>query len=314
MWFKNLYLYKLQQAFPLSAEELHEKLLARPFVHCLKDQRESSGWVAPLGKQAESLVHAANGFILLTMAHQERMLPSSVIKEELDERVTDIEERENRKISNREKKDMREQIEFELLPQAFTRTRQLDAWIDPHDQWLVVNTSSPTQAERLTGLLRKVLDSLPVAAPETQSSPTYLMTQWLTEGVLPQPFELGEECELHSQGDDQSVAVFKKHELLADEVKSNLATGKLVSKLMLTWDKKISFVLTDNLQIKRLKFLDVFDEYLNEQDPQSHAEHKDVEFTLMTGEVSRLLKDLLGCLAGEEKAQGQTVSSTPADA
>ena len=107
--------------------------------------------------------------------------------------------------------------------------------------------------------------------------------------------ELGEECELRSQGDDQSVAVFKKHELLSDEVKSNLATGKLVSKLMLTWDQRISFVLTDTLQIKRLKFLDVFDEQLNEQDPQSHAERKDIEFTLMTGEVSRLLADLMAC-------------------
>ncbi len=295
MWFKNLYLYKLQQAFPLTAEALHEQLTARSFIGCLKDQRESSGWVAPLGRPSESLVHAANGYIWVTMAHQERMLPSSVVKEELDERVGDLQERENRKLSSREKKDMREQIEFELLPQAFTRTRQLDAWIDPNEQWLVVNTSSATQAERLTALLRKCIDTLPIAAPETSNSPTFLMTHWLTEGVLPPKFALGEECELRSQGDDQSVAVFKKHELLSDEVKSNLATGKLVSKLMLTWDQRISFVLTDTLQIKRLKFLDVFDEQLNEQDPQSHAERKDIEFTLMTGEVSRLLADLMAC-------------------
>ena len=300
MWFKNLYLYKLQQAFPLSAEELQEKLEARPFAPCGKDQRESMGWAPPMGRQSEALVHSVNGFILLTMAHQERMLPASVIREELDERVAEIEEREGRKLGSREKKDMREQIEFELLPQAFTRTRHLDAWIDPHDLWLVVNTSSASQAERLTGLLRKSIDSLPVLAPETKSSPTHLMTHWLSEGVLPPPFELGEECELRSQGDDQSVAVFKKHELLADEVQSNLANGKLVSKLMLTWDNKISFMLTDNLQVKRLKFLDVFDEHLNEQDPQSHAEKKDIEFTLMTGEVSHLLANLLACFNQED--------------
>lgn len=295
MWFKNLYLYKLQQAFPLTAEALHEQLTGRSFIPCLKDQRESSGWVAPLGKQSESLVHAANGYVWVSMAHQERMLPSSVVKEELDERVGELQEKENRKLSSREKKDMREQIEFELLPQAFTRTRQLDAWIDPNELWLVVNTASATQAERLTALLRKSMDSLPIAAPETSNSPTFLMTHWLAEGVLPPKFELGEECELRSQGDDQSVAVFKKHELLTEEVKSNLASGKLVSKLMLTWDQRLSFVLTENLQIKRLKFLDVFDEQLNEQDPQSYAERKDIEFTLMTGEVSRLLAELMTC-------------------
>lgn len=296
MWFKNLYIYKLQQAFQLTAEALHEKLAARPFIGCLKDQRESSGWDKPLGKETESFTHATNGFIWITMAHQERMLPSSVVKEELDKRVNEIQERESRKLSSREKKDMREQVEFELLPQAFTRTKHLDAWIDPKGMWLVINTSSATQAERLTALLRKCIDTLPIAAPETSASPSFTMTHWLTEGVLPPNFEFGEACELRSQGDDQSVAVFKKHELLTDEVKLNLASGKLVSKLMLTWDSRLSFALTDNLQIKGLKFLDVFDEQLNEQDPQSYAERKDIEFTLMTGEVSRLLDDLMAAL------------------
>ena len=295
MWFKNLYLYQLQQEFPLTAETLHERLATKPFAPCTKEQRESSGWITPLGKDAESFAHGSGHFILISMAHQERMLPATVMRETLDERVEEIEARENRKVSSREKKDLREQIEFELLPQAFTRTRQLDAWIDTAKRWVVLNTSSASQAERLTSLLRKAIDSFPVVAPETQQSPMFVMTQWLTQGVLPAPFEFGEECELRSQGEDQAVATFKKHELLSEEVKSNLATGKMVSKLMLVWDKRISFVLTDNLQVKRVKFLDVFDEQLEEQDPQSQAERKDMEFTLMTGEVARLLEDLMRC-------------------
>ncbi len=134
MWFKNLYVYKLQDAFPLSAEELDEKLSNRLFAPCGGEQRESSGWVPPLGKDAEALVHSVNGYMLLTMAHQERLLPASVIKDELDERVADIQEREGRKVGSKEKKELREQIEFELLPRAFTRTHKLDAWIDLNDQ------------------------------------------------------------------------------------------------------------------------------------------------------------------------------------
>ncbi len=299
MWFKNLYLYKLQEEFPLSAEELDEKLSTKLFAPCGGEQRESSGWVPPLGRDADSLVHSGGGHILLTMAHQERILPSSVIKDELDERVAAIQERDARKVGSKEKKDLREQIEFELLPRAFTRTRKLDAWIDPHRQWLVINTSSPTQAERFTGQLRKTIDSLPVVTPETDNSPVSMMTQWLSEGVLPAPFVLGEECELFSQDEAQSVAVFKKHELMAEEVQSNLANGKLVSKLQLNWDNKISFVLTGDLQIKRLKFLDVFDDQLDEHDPQSHAEKIDIEFTLMTGEISVLLDNLFDCFKSQ---------------
>ncbi len=296
MWFKNLYLYKLQQDFEWTAEDLHEKLALRPFAPCVQEQRESVGWVSPLGRDSQVMAHAANGYILVSLAHQERMLPSSVIREALEVRLAEIEACDGRKVSGREKKDLKEAIEFELLPKAFTRTRQIDAWLDPQGRWLILNTASATQAERLTHYLRASIDSLPLKAPETEMTPVCLMTQWLRDGVLPAPFELGEECELRSQGDDQSVAVFKKHELRSDEVQSNLDNGKWVSKLMLVWDKKISFMLTDNLLIKRLKFLDVMGEQLDEHDPQSYAEKKDIEFTLMTGEVTRLLQDLLHCL------------------
>ena len=295
MWFKNLYLYQLQKEFPLSAEDLEEKLAAKSFHPCTAAQRESLGWVSPLGRDSEALVHASNGYLLLTMAMQERLLPSSVIKEELEERVAFIQDSEGRKVGSKEKKDLREQIEFELLPKAFTRTRRLDAWIDTQSHWLVINTSSASQAERLTTLLRKTIDSLPIVTPEVDNSPVALMTQWLTDGNLPSPFVLGDECELQSQDEEKSVAVFKKHELLADEVQSNLATGKQASKLMLCWDEKISFVLTADLQIKRVKFLDVLDEKLDEHDPQSYAEKLDIEFNLMTGEVSQLLTDLFRC-------------------
>lgn len=297
MWFKNLYLLRLGDGFAMSPDTLHEALERKPFLGCNKEQREASGWVSPFGRHSEQLLLVAGSYMLLTLAHQERLLPASVVREELDERIADIEAKEDRKISSREKKDLREQIEFELLPQAFTRTRKLDAWLDPEHGWMVLNTSTATQAERLTKLLRTSVDSLPVTPPKTETSPTSLMTQWLKDGVLPVPFTLGEECELRSQGDEKSVAVFKRHELTTDEVQSNLAAGKLVSKLGLVWDEKISFVLTDELQVRRVRFLDVLEDTLKDADPQSHAEKLDIEFALMTGEVTRLLADLMRCFS-----------------
>ncbi|HIO91813.1 MAG TPA: recombination-associated protein RdgC [Leucothrix mucor] len=296
MWFKNLYLFKLNGEFTLSAEELHEELGKKIFAPCSAGQRESSGWVSPLGKNSESLSHAANGYILITMARQEKILPSSVIREELEERVETIQNNENRKVSNNEKKDLREEIEFELLPRAFARTQKFDAWIDPRGQWVVVNTSSPARAEALTELLRESIGSLPTALPETEVPAILAMTQWLKEEKAPAPFVLGSECELKSQDEDKSVATFRKHELTADEIHSNLDTGKLATKLALEWDEKIGFVLTEDFQIKKLKFLDILAEKLDEEDPQSHEEHIDIEFALMTGEVSRLLIDLMKVL------------------
>lgn len=296
MWFKNLYLFKLESEFSFSAESLHDALQQRPFKGCSATQRESFGWVPPLGRDSDSLTHATNGYILITMARQERLLPASVVREEMEQRVADIELQEDRKVSGREKKDIREAIEFEFLPRAFTRTQKLDAWIDPNGRWVVINTSSAKRAEELATLFRKTVGSFPVALPETRNPPAASMTRWLKQSSVPAPFEFGQDCELRGEGEESGVAAFRKHELLTDEVLATLNNGKYVSKLGMIWDGKIQFVLTEDLQISRLRFLDVLEEQMQDEDPQSHAERLDIEFALMTGEVSHLLKQLMSHL------------------
>ena len=296
MWFKNLYLFQFENEFAYNAEDLHTALSQKPFTPCAATQKESLGWVPPLGQPTSALTHSANRYILLTMARQERLLPAAVIKETLQEKVEAIELQENRKVSAREKKELREDIEHELLPRAFTRTQKIDAWIDPINHWLILNTTSAPRAEAFTKLLRKTLGSLPVRLPESAVSPAVAMTQWLTQQALPSPFVLGDECELKNQGDDKGSALFKQHDLTLDEVQSSLKAGKYVTKLAIEWQEKIRFVLSEDLQIKKVKFLDVLEEQLKDTDPQSHAEHLDIQFTLMTGEVAELLTDLMKAL------------------
>ena len=296
MWFKNLYLFKFENDFTMNAEELHEALSVKPFSPCSATQRESLGWLPPLGKNTTSFTHASNNYILMSMARQERLLPATVIKETLQEKVEAIEEAEGRKVSSREKKEMKEDIEHELLPRAFTRTQKLDAYIDPKNGWLILNSSSAPRAEEFTKLLRKTLGSLPVTLPESETSPAVAMTEWLKSGRLPEPFTLGFECELKNQGDDKGSVSFKQHDLTLDEIQTSLQAGKFASKLAIEWDEKISFVLSEDLQVKKLKFLDVLEEQLQDNDPQSYEEHIDIQFALMTGEVSSMLKDLMKAL------------------
>lgn len=296
MWFKNLYLFNLEQPFPLDTEALHDQLMEKPFSPCLSNQRESSGWFSPFGRKSQNLILANQTNILCRMARQERLLPASVINEEVQIRVEAIEVKEDRKVSGKEKKDLREQVEFEMLPQAFTRTQYLDAWIDTRNQWLIVNTTSANRAEEFTKLMRKTIGSLPLKLPDTESSPASKMTMWLQKDNLPAPFTFGHECVFKSPDQEKSTATFKQHELLGDELRSNLDAGKYVSQLELIWDEKISFVLTEELIIKKLRFLDVLEDSLNEQNPDSHEEKLDIEFTLMTGEVAQMLKQLFKIL------------------
>lgn len=296
MWFKNLYLFKFEKEFTQSADELHEALSRKPFTPCMATQRESLGWIAPLGKNATALTHSANGFILFSMARQERLLPASVLREEVEERVAELEHEQARKVSAKEKRELRENIEHELLPRAFTRTQKMDAWIDPKAGWLIIDSASALRAELLTKLLRKTLGTLAIALPDSEVTPATTMTAWLQQEQLPESFILGAECELKTPNEAKSSATFKNHELLSDEVQTNLQKGKYVSKLGLIWQEKMSFVLTEELQLKKLKFLDVMKDELQDNDAETHEERLDIEFTLMTGEVADMLVDLFASL------------------
>lgn len=292
MWFKNLYFYTLDDEFPLDVESLDEALAEKSFKPCAATQRESMGWTPPLGKNTEAFVHAATGYLLVSLMRQERILPSSVVREALEEKVEQIQLEEDRKVSGKEKKDLREAIEFELLPRAFTRTSHIDAWIDLKGKRLVINTSSAKRAEDVSSLLRKSVGSLPTSLPDSEVTVATSMGKWLQEGVAPASFVIGKECELKAEQEEGGIVSFRKHELQMDEVTSHLGLGKSASKMELQWDDKIQFVLTHEYQLKKLRFLDVLEEQMQDSDPQSHAERLDIEFALMTGEVSNLLDDL----------------------
>ena len=79
--------------------------------------------------------------------------------------------------------------------------------------------------------------------------------------------------------------------------------GKTVVRLGLTWNDKISFVLTEHLQVKRLAFLDILKrEDGNNEDSEVNEEEKfEIDFALMTGELSLLLADLVKALGGEKE-------------
>ena len=301
MWFKNLYLLRLAEGFEADPNEIELALKNKPKAVLGAEQFENSGFVSPFGGDSSVMCHSVAGYSLFTLAHEHKLLPVSVVREETDKIVKALEAKENRKVGNKEKKDIRDEVEFDLVSKAFSKTDKVDGYFTP-DGWLVINTSSANVAERVTKNLRQCFTAhqmtLPVTPAIVDQSPTSTMTEWVKSGFPPAPFTLGESVELTSQGDDKSTAKFAHHELTAESVQANIATGKLVSKLALVWDEKISFTISDELVISKVKFLDVLQDSMNDEDPQSAAEKLDIEFALMTGEVSGMLKDLMAGFGG----------------
>ena len=193
-------------------------------------------------------------------------------------------------------RDLRESIQIELMPRAFVQRRTTYAWIDPAAGWLAVDAGAPAKADELLEHLHKSIGSFGARLPATQVSALSAMTSWVAAGEAPHGFSIDQDLELRSP--DNAVVRYAKHTLEGDEVRQHIAQGKVVTRLALTWRDKISFVLNDKLQIKRLVFLDILKEQ-SEGQSENDDERFDLDFTLMTGELAELITDLMLALGGE---------------
>ncbi len=302
MWFKNLCLFRLKEPFTLKADELAAKLETLQFRPCGAHETVSFGWTSPLSTAESDLVHSTNGYIMLCVKKQEKVLPTAVVNEMIQEKVAEAEEQQGRKLSKKERTQLKDELIFDLLPRAFTFSKKMYAYIDPTGGWIVVDAASAKGAEDLLTLLRKAMGSLPAVPVNTIDNPVKTMTQWLVSQEMPSDITVEDECELRSPGDEGSIIRCKRHDLSLPEIQNHLDSGKEVIKLALNWGDRLSFIMDKTFSIKRLRFLDLVQDQLKEVDVEDEAMRFDVDFAIMSSELSNFLPRLMEVFGGEVKA------------
>jgi recombination associated protein RdgC len=248
------------------------------------------GFVPPVGRGDEAaLTHEVNKCTLLTVGSEEKLLPAAVVNDELQRKVQKIAEEEGRKVGGRERKRIKEDLLTELLPRAFVRSSRMSSYVDRKNGWLVLDTASRKSAENALTQMREALGSFPAVPLAPEEGPRALMTDWLATGKLPGGLVLGDECELRDPATATgAIARCRRQDLDAEEVKEHLRNGKQVFQLGLVFDDRMSFVLGEDLVIRKLKFLDVVMDELGDSQQDAAAE-MDARFALLTLELERLL-------------------------
>lgn len=298
MWFKNLLLYRFTSPFTCVVENLNELLEKNAFSPCRSHDTSKYGWVSPMGEQGDELHFSAQGRILLCARREEKVLPSAVVKEKLEEKIRSIEAEQDRPVYRKEKETLKEEIIFDCLPQAFTRSQRTYGYIDVQNGWLCIDSSSHNKAEDWMKLLRDSLGSLPVIPVQVSESPAVIMTSWLRGEPLPDHFELGDECELREQREEGSIIRCKKQELLAQEIDPHLQAGKQVVKLSMQWNDCLQLLVADDLSLKRLKFGEKLVSEARDMAEGDRAAQFDADFALMTGTLENFIPGLLAGFGG----------------
>lgn len=296
MFFRNITLYRFAEDVIDFVTDLEGSLAKLPLHDIAKQVSACSGFVPPLGRDGVSLTHSIGDFTLFTYALTEKILPASVVSDAVQKRVRKIEEGGG-KTTHADRRRIKDDVYAELLPIAFARTKCVNAYLDLADGWLVIDTASPSVAENVIGLLRCALGSFKCTPATAEDPARLLMTDWLSMSSdlypgrelqsLPDNFEFAHECELRDPVEGGAKWTGRSADLEDDSIQDHLKAGLQAYRLGLEYDGRLSFVLGEDMVIRKLRFDDAVLDDLGE--PEDAAAEFDSRFALMTLELRKLL-------------------------
>lgn len=297
--FKNALVYRLEHWAPPPAAELEQRLAQGRFVACGATQPESAGWVAPRGDEHEALAEQVVGQWILKLCTETKAVPGGAVKAELKARLDAAERETGRRPKGKRAKELKEQVVHELLPRAFPKRADTLVWIDHREGFVWVGASSAKKADGVVTRLVEWLGSgIRIAPLHTALSPATAMAGWLVDQAPPPGFTVDRDCELKQPDSEKAAVRYARHTLEIAEVAEHIRQGKQPTRLALTWASRLSFELTDNLALKKLKLADVVLESAEAAAADGDAGAFDANVALMTGELRQLLPALLEALGG----------------
>ncbi|MDN5938666.1 MAG: recombination-associated protein RdgC [Salinisphaera sp.] len=289
MWIKNLNVFQAENSFAWTPAEIEARLAGALCPPCGSQMLSTEGFV-PAIKGDSTMSHAVEGVVYALHQEISRLLPGPVITEAVLIRIEALEAERGRKAGRRERGEIKDQVIFELLPQAFTRPRHTAVLIDLRHHRVWADCASENRAEQVVSALRKALGTLPVAPLDSSLPPETLLTQWLRNpATLPGRLTLGDRCELQGRNDTRATVRCSAVELRSDQILAHLEAGMQVTRLNLCWDDALEFDLTAGLALKRIRPLDRINDSLENLDTEDAVAELQARLALQGGAIRQLM-------------------------
>lgn len=298
MWFKNIQAFRLVAPFQLRPDQLEDYLLndvARPFGQL---EMSTYGWTPPLGWPHTALTHSVNGCIILAAKKQDKLLPRTVVRDQVEEQIALMEQEQSRSVGTRERRQMMDETTVKLMSKVLVKSSTLWGYIDVKNQWILVNTASRAKAEEFIILLRKSLGSLQVMPFSFKRSISKVLTRWVLNDELPSDFTFESQCELRAPQQEKNIVRMVNQEVQTHEVLQHIEAGKEIIKLALTWNDRVSFVLHHEFSLKQIHLLDLVKEQVEDTELSTKEELFHANAAMICGEFSLLLPRLCEALGG----------------
>lgn len=306
MWFKQIQLFQLPNSLT-DADELADKLESLAFTPCLPSLPSSAGWVAPLDEEDNApLVRTLSGCHMLCLQSEEKILPATVIRQTLTEKIKQRESQQDRKIRQKEKLALKDEVTQSLLPRAFSKLSKLYAYIDTQNHWLILNTFHVAKTEQfLTLFKRSVTENI---YPFELKKLAPILTHWLQHKSYPTTFSVEKSCVLQDPKQQNRVIRCQQQDLFASSIQALMKDGCEIKQVALCWQDQIKFVLAEDFTLRGIQRQDEIIEQMKDNESETEQQRFDADFFIMTNLLSRMLIDLLNIFIKSEKSHNTKTS------
>lgn len=294
MLFKNIYALTLNEG-EISENTLVDKLEKQRIQPVGKHEEKSIGWTDVLDDEESLIFKVSKSAYILNLKTEEKSVPSSVVAEELKKRIKDLVASGEEKPNKKAIKVMKEEIKHDLLNRAFVKPSNIRGYIDFKNKLLVVDASSPAKADKFNSFLRDTLGSLDLDLINPENDVSENLGKWLNDKKCPRPFEIGENCLFKERSGNSGKISVSNHDLTAEEIVHHLENDKVVEKMDIIWQKRVSFSLNSAFRVSKVKFLDIVQEQIQEELGESDDPYAilKAEMEIMVGDFAEIIQDLV---------------------
>lgn len=298
--FKSLSAYRLLPQFcETSEEKLREQVQTHKFHEDENGPVSEVGWAGV--REDGDLVYAYERQFLLRYRVAKKVVPAAVVRDATKRRAAKIEQEQGYKPGRKQLKEIKESVAVELAKTAFTQTSDVLVWFDLAGARLFLDSASSAKRDAVLELIAKTFEPFPAEALHVDQAPAPAMTGWIESDEAPPDFSLDQEVELRSHSTAGASVRYLRETPPHEDVTRQIASGKQCVRAALTWKDRISFVLTEDLTLKRLVPLSIIAEsYTSDSDDDARFQSM---VALFTGEIRAMFEDVLAALGGEVAEQ-----------
>lgn len=293
----------IKQFSGITIGTLETAVKSRLFAPCGASDAISIGFVPPTEGQESLFKYVDGNIFYIKMRVDSKVLPASAVREEAKIRAKNFEEVNGIIVGRKLMKQIKEEVIISLLAKAFASTVYVGAWFDFKSGLLVIDTPSANKADQLVNLL---IRSMAGTAPTfklwvTNFRPESIYTQWIEHETIHPSFTIDDKALLSNENggtiriNNQSIGDDENIQRLVME-------GRVCKELALTFDGKLSFVLTKDLVLKKLDYIGI-EAIQQDQAEMLDEERCDAEIILsasMVREAFLAISEAMGGLVEKE--------------